>query len=148
MTFHTVVQLDGKTATGLRVPEEVVLALGSGKRPAVRVSIGTYSYRSTIGSMSGVYMLPLSAENRKAAGVNAGDQVDVSLELDIEPRTVEVPEDLGSALAARPGAYEAFQALAFSKRKEFVRQVTEAKTQETRLRRIESGIAKLLEARD
>jgi uncharacterized protein YdeI (YjbR/CyaY-like superfamily) len=90
--------------------------------------------------------LPLSAENREAAGVRAGDQVSVSIELDEAPRTVELPADLRSALEARPGARAAYEALAFSKKKELVRRVTEAKAPETRLRRIATGVEKLMAA--
>lgn len=147
MTFSTTIQLDGKTATGLRVPEEVVLALGAGKRPPVRVTIGRHTYRSTVAPMGGAFLLPLSAENRDAAGVKAGDLVEVSIDLDDSPRTVELPADLRAALEARAGALGAYEALAFSKKKELVRQVTEAKAQETRQRRIAAGVAKLMETR-
>ena len=88
-------------------------------------------------------LVRLAAEHRNAARVTAGDTVDVTLELDTEPRTVEVPADLAAALAAQPGAAEAFAALAPSKRKEFVRQVNEAKAAETRERRIAGIVAKV-----
>ena len=93
MRFHTTLFLGGKTATGMEVPEDVVLALGSGKRPAVRVTINDYTYRSTVAPMSGKYFLPVSAEVRAHAGVAAGDEFDVSVELDSEPREVTVPPD-------------------------------------------------------
>jgi len=125
-----------KNATGIPVPQEVVAALGSGKRPAVIVTVNGYSYRSTVAAYGDVYMLPLSQEHRTAAGVKAGDQIEVTLELDTAPRTVEIPEDLKAALNEHPGVLAAFEALAFSKRKEFVRQVEDAKTAETRTRRI------------
>jgi len=86
MTFRTTIVLGGKTATGLRVPPEVVTELGAGKRPAVRVSIGPYTYRSTVAVMREDFMIPLSAEHRAAAGLAAGDEVDVDLKLDEEPR--------------------------------------------------------------
>ena len=89
--FRGTLLLGGKTATGIEVPEEVVESLGSGKRPAVRVTIRGHSYRSTIAVMGGKFMLPISAENRAGAGVEAGDVVDVELELDTEPREVNVP---------------------------------------------------------
>ncbi len=89
-------------------------------------------------------MLPLSAENREAAGLKAGDEVEVTIELDLEPRTVEIPLDLAAALAAKPGAAEAFSGLAPSMRKEYVRQVVTAKAQETRERRIAGIVAKLV----
>ena len=100
MKFLTVIELGGKTATGFRVPEEVVQALGSGKRPAVTVRIGPHTYRSTVAAYGDVYMLPLSAENREAAGVAAGDEVEVEVALDTAPRVIEVPDDLAAALDA------------------------------------------------
>lgn len=143
-TFMTTVQKDDNVnATGLPVPAEVVATLGKGKKPPVKVTIGGHTYRSTVAAYGDVYMLPLSAENRTAAGVNAGDQVEVTLELDLEPRTVAVPDDLAAALAAKPGAAEAFAALSYSARKEFVRQVESAKAEETRTRRIASIVAKV-----
>ena len=69
MRFHAEVLLGGKTATGIRVPPEVVEALGASKRPAVSVTINGYTYRSTVAVMGGEFMLPLSAEHRGGAGV-------------------------------------------------------------------------------
>jgi len=139
----TVVKDDEKNATGLRVPPESVAALGKGKKPPVKVSLNGYTYRSTVAAYGDVFMLPLSAEHRQAAGVKAGDLVEVTIELDLEPRTVEIPDDLAAALAEKPGATKAFDALAPSRRKEFVRQVNEAKAQETRQRRIANIVAQL-----
>ena len=139
----TVLQAEGKNATGLRVPAEIVAALGKQKRPSVRVWIGQYSYRSTIAAYGDVFMLPLSAEHRQVAGVRADDEVQVTLELDSEPRRVEVPVDLAVALANQPGHTEAFEALAYSARKEHVRQIESAKAPETRERRIAAIVAKL-----
>jgi len=144
VTFTTTVLKDDKVnATGLPVPAEAVAALGKGKKPPVKVNIGSHTYRSTVAAYGDVFMLPLSAENRQAAGVKAGDQVEVTIELDTEPRTVEVPQDLKHALAQKPGATAAFEALSFSIRKEYVRQVESAKAQETRQRRITNIVAKL-----
>lgn len=143
-TFTTTVLKDAEVnATGLPVPPDAVAALGTSRKPRVKVTMGDYTYRTTVATVSGQFMLSLSAENRKAAGVKPGDQVEVTIELDTEPRTVEVPDDLVAALAAKPGATEAFEALAFSARKEFVRQVNEAKALETRQRRIAGIVAKL-----
>jgi hypothetical protein len=139
----TVLQAEGKNATGLRVPAEVIAALGPQKRPKVIVQLNAYTYRTTVGAYGDVFMLPLSMEHRTAAGVKAGDQVEVTIELDAEPRVVEVPDDLAAALAEQPGARTAFDALAYSQRKEYVRQVESAKAHETRLRRIAAIIAKL-----
>jgi hypothetical protein len=144
VTFTTtILQAEGKNATGISVPPEVVAALGKGKKPPVRVTLNGYSYRTTIAAYGDVFMLPVSQEHRAAAGVKAGDELDVTLEVDTEPRIVEVPDDLAAALAQKSGARAAFDALSYSARKEFVRQVEDAKTQETRDRRIAGIVAKL-----
>ena len=143
-TFSTTVwQEEGMNATGLPVPAEVVAALGQGKRPKVTVSLNGYTYRSTVAAYGDVFMAPLSAEHRTAAGVKAGDPVEVTLELDVAPRTVEVPADLAAALAAKPGATAAFEAQSYTLRKEAVRQVESAKAQETRERRIAGIVSKI-----
>ncbi|MEZ4519289.1 MAG: YdeI/OmpD-associated family protein [Chloroflexota bacterium] len=139
----TVYQEPGKNATGLPVPPEAIAALGKGKRPPVKVTINNYTYRTTVAVMGGEFMLSLSAENREAAQVAAGEEVEVTLELDTEPRTVELPPDLTAALAAAPGATSAFDTQSYSVRKEDVRQVESAKTEETRQRRIAKIVSKL-----
>jgi hypothetical protein len=142
--FTTTILKDDKVnATGLPVPAEAVAAMGKGKKPPVVVTLNGYSYRSTVAAYGDVFMLPLSAEHRQAAGVNAGDQVEVAIELDTAPRTVAVPDDLAVALAEKPGAAAAFDKLAPSMRKEYVRQVETAKAAETRQRRIAAIVAKL-----
>ncbi|MEA2844373.1 MAG: hypothetical protein QOJ69_2044, partial [Actinomycetota bacterium] len=98
MRFRTTLELGGKTATGIRVPDEVVEGLGSGKRPPVRVTINGHTYRSTVAVMGGAFMVGVSAEERSKAGVAAGDEVDVDIELDTEPREVVVPPDFAAAL--------------------------------------------------
>lgn len=135
-TFHTTILSSGGTTAGIKIPPEIVERLGGGKKPAVKVTMNGKTYRSTVAVMGGDYMVGVSAENRALTGTQAGDEVDVTLELDTEPRVYELPEDLAAALAAKPGATEAFHASAPSKRKEFVRQVNDAKTPETRERRI------------
>lgn len=133
-TFRTKVLLTGNN-TGIPVPDDVVEKLGAGKRPLVVVSVGEHTYRSAVASMGGRFMISLSAEHRAAAGVQGGDEVEVSVRLDLEPRTVPVPPDLRDALT-EAGALEAFEKSAPSRKKEAVRQVEEAKTPETRARRI------------
>jgi Bacteriocin-protection, YdeI or OmpD-Associated/Domain of unknown function (DUF1905) len=136
MRFTATVELHGRSATGIAVPPEVVEGLGAGKRPAVTVAIGGHTYRSTIASMGGRFLLPVSAENRTAAGVAAGDEVEVDVEVDAAPRTVEVPADLAAALDADPEVRRRFDELPFTYRKEHVRSVVDAKAEATRLRRI------------
>ncbi len=144
--FTTQIELGGKTATGFRVPAEVVEALGQGKRPKVIVTIGPHTYRSTVAVYGGEFMLPLNASNREAAGVSAGETTDVTVELDQEERTVEVPDDLARALARQPGATGAFAALSYSKQRERVQSVTAAKRPETRDGRIARIIAELTDS--
>lgn len=143
----TVLKADDSNATGIPVPAEVVAALGKTKRPKVTVSLKGYTYRSIVAAYGDVFMLPLAADHRDAAGVKAGDEVDVTLELDMEPRTVDVPPDLAAALAKKRGASAAFEALSYTLRKEHVRQVTSAKAEETRNRRIAKIVAALAETR-
>jgi hypothetical protein len=143
MRFRAVLELHGKTATGLAVPPEVVGALGSNRRPAVLVTIGPHTYRNTIAPRGGIYLLGVSAENRALAGVSAGDEVDVDVVLDTAPREVDVPADFAEALKAIPGLRQAFDALAFTHRKEHVRAIEDAKTAETRARRITKAVDKL-----
>ena len=147
MKFRTRIELGGKTATGFEVPEPLVAALGRGKRPPVTVRVGSHTYRTTVAVMDGRFMLPLSAENREAAGVAAGDEVDVEMELDTAPREVDVPADFAAALDAEPDARRTFDALSNSNKGYHVLQVTGAKTDETRRRRIDRSVATLREGR-
>jgi len=147
MEFQTVVELGGKTATGFEVPTDIVAALGTSKRPAVRVSIGGHTYRSTVASMGGRFMLPLSAENRRNADVAAGDEVIVGLELDAEPRAVTRPSDLARALEAAPAAESFFSDLSYSHQLAYVAWIESAKKAETRERRVGQAIAMLGEGK-
>lgn len=142
MKFRATVELGGKTATGIEVPEDVVAALGQGSRPPVMVTVGGHSYRTTVARMGGRFLVPLSAENRTAAGVAAGDEVDVGIEPDTAPREVAVPADLAEALARDDAARAAFDRLSYTHRKEWVRWVEEAKKADTRSARL----AKTVEA--
>ncbi len=145
MSFRAEVLLAGKTATGIEVPADVVASLGS-KRPKVRATINGYTYRSSVASMGGTFMLPVSAEIRERAGIAAGDEVDVDLELDTEPREVSVPPDFAKALGRDPAAKRAFDALSYSNRQRHVLSIEGAKTDETRQRRIQKAVAALREA--
>lgn len=140
MKFQATLQLNGKTATGIEVPPEIVEALGTGKRPAVTVLIGSYSYRSTVAPMGGKFYLPVSAEHRTAAGIAAGDAIEVELALDTAPREVEVPDDFATALAGDAAAKGFFDSLSYSDRRRHVLAIAEAKTPETRQRRIEKAM--------
>lgn len=131
-----------KDTMGLVVPPEVLDALGRGKRPPVTVTLGDYSYRTTVGSMGGLYLIGVSAEHRQHLQLEGLDAVELSLALDEAPRLSPAPEDLLAALRAA-GLVEAFEAAAPSRRKEFVRQVESAKAEATRARRVEKVVAEL-----
>jgi hypothetical protein len=145
MKFHAVVELNGKTATGIPVPEQIVTGLEGGKRPKVKVTINGFSYRSSVGSMGGRSMLPVSAQIRADAGIAAGDEVEVDVELDSEPREVSVPEDVAAALAQEPDARGAFEKLSYSNQLRWVTSVQDAKTPETRQRRLDKMVSALKE---
>jgi hypothetical protein len=147
MRFHAIVQLSGKTATGIQVPAEVVAGLGSSKRPAVRVTINGYTYRSTVAPMGGVFMLPISAEHRQSAGVAAGDEVKVDIELDTEPREVIVPPDLREILDHDAEARRSFDGLSYSQKQQLVLSIEGARTPETRQRRLAKVVSTLQEGR-
>jgi hypothetical protein len=148
MKFRAELLTNGKTATGIEVPSELVEELGGGKKPAVRVTInGGHSYRSTIAVMGGQFLVGVSAENRAAAGVAAGDELDVELTRDTAPRTIEIPPDLAAALAAAPAAKAFFDGLSFSQQRWFVDPINDAKKPETRATRIEKAVARLSEGR-
>ncbi|MBX9245354.1 DUF1905 domain-containing protein [Actinotalea ferrariae] len=143
MRYRTTI-LRGKTGTttGIEVPPEVLAALGQGRKPPVVVTVGGHTYRSTVATMGGVSMISLSSANRAAAGVEGGQEVEVEVELDTAPRTVDVPEDLAAALADG-SAREAFDRLSYSARKAHVLAVEDARTPETRQRRIAGVVTKL-----
>ena len=147
MKFRAIIELSGKSATGIAVPEEVVARLGSSKRPAVRVTINGHTYRSTVAPMNGVFMLPISAENRLLANVSAGDEVEVEIEPDTQPREVSVPPDLLEALDRDVDAKRFFDGLSYSNKQRVVLSIEGAKTAETRVRRIAKAVESLREGR-
>ncbi|QHT58957.1 DUF1905 domain-containing protein [Paenibacillus lycopersici] len=147
MKFMTTLQLSKKTATGIHVPDEIVEALGGGKKPAVKVSIGSYTYRSSIASMGGKFMLGVSKENREGAGIEAGDEIEVELELDTAPREVSVPDDFAEALKRHGGAWQFFEGMSYSNKRRFVLNIEGAKSAETRQRRIEKSVELLREGK-
>jgi len=143
MQFTTTVLQARKTATGLPVPPSVIEALGSGKRPAVVVTVnGGYTYRSTVGVMNEQFLVPLSAAHREAAGVSAGDSVSVTLEVDTQPRVVDLPADLETALH-EAGLRAAFDTLSNSRQRALADPVSEAKSPETRARRVAKAVEAL-----
>ncbi len=130
-------------ATAIELTDAQVEELGGGKRAAVRVTIGGRSARLRLAVMGGQNLIGLSKAARAELGVEIGDEVEALIELDTAPREVEVPDDLAAALAAAPGAREAFDGLPPSHRKEHVRAILDAKKPETRERRIAACVEKI-----
>ena len=145
VTFRATILSGGKTATGIEVPGDVVAALGTSRRPRVRVTLGSFTYRSTVAPMGGRFMLPVSADVRAGAGVAGGDELDVTLELDDAPREVTIPPDLAAALGAEARRF--LDGLSYTNQLRVVLSVEGAKTEETRLRRIAKAVEALSEGR-
>jgi hypothetical protein len=144
MKFKTTLkQAEGSSATGIVIPNDVLAALGAGKKPPVKLTVNGYVYRSTVATVNGDYMVGFNADHRVASGINGGDPIDVTIELDTEPRTVELPADFAAALKADEQAQATFDKLSNSLKGYHVTQVTGTKNPETRQRRIEKSIAAL-----
>jgi hypothetical protein len=146
MRFRTKILPAGKTAAGVEVPAKVVAALGTSKRPPVRVTINGYTYRSSVAVMGGKFMLGVSNEVRKEADVAAGETVDIDIELDTQPRDVTLPPDFAKALDKDAKAKRFFEGLSYSGKLRLVTPI-DIKNPETRQRRIAETISKLREGR-
>ncbi|MFI5658302.1 YdeI/OmpD-associated family protein [Streptomyces sp. NPDC051684] len=142
MKFRTYVE-PPEPMHGLEVPAELVDGLGGGKRPPVVITINGHTWRSRVAIMRGRCLLGLSKANREAAGIETGEEVEVDLRLDTEPRTVTEPEDFARALDADPAARAAYDALSHSRKRQHVLAVESAKKPETRARRIEKALESL-----
>jgi hypothetical protein len=136
MKLHLILEPQGGNNTGFVIPDAVVEELGGGRRPKVAVTVGAHTWRGSIASMGGRFLLGVNKAQRDATGLAAGDEVDLEVVLDEAPRTVEVPEDLAAELAADEAAASAWSAWSFTKQKEAARQLTEAKKPETRASRL------------
>ncbi len=131
-------------AAAFVLTDQQVAVVGEGaKRFPVKATINGHPLRLSVARMGGEFLLGLSKANREAAGVHAGDQVTLELELDSAPREVDVPEALAAALAADPEAKRAFDKLAFTHRKEFAHWIAEAKRDQTRERRVVKAVEML-----
>jgi hypothetical protein len=147
MKFRTTILQNGKTATGIRVPDDVMAWLAAGKKPPVRVTINGHTYRSTVATVDGQPMVGVSADNRAAAGVAGGDEVDVDIDLDTAPRAVDVPPELAEAFARDPAAKAFFDSLSNSNKSWHTLQIAGAKTDETRQRRLDRSMQMLREGK-
>ena len=141
--FKTKILTAGKTATGIEVPADIIEALGSGKKPAVSVTLNGYTYRSTVAVMGGKFMVGVSADVRENASVKGGDTVTVNIELDSKPREVDVPVELKKALAKDANAKRTFEALSYSRKRLLIDPIARGKTAETRERNLAKALAAL-----
>ena len=123
--FQTTILTAGKTATGICIPDEIVEALNGGKKPPIKITLNGYTYRGTVAVMGGKYMVGVNAGIREASGVKGGDTLNVEIELDTDERKVELPAD-------------------FKKQKNHITLIEQAKTDETRQKRIDKSIANLI----
>lgn len=143
-TFRTTLVAGGGNNVGIVVPEAVLLAFDRGKRVPVVVTIdGGYQYRNTTASMGGQILISFNAETRKATGKGAGDEVEVRLDVDDAPRTIEVPPELAAELANDTAAKQAWDALSYSRQRAHAESITGAKTDETRAKRVAKALADL-----
>jgi len=147
MRLTAELQATGGNTTGFRIPDEFVAGLGGGGRPKVVVTINDYEFRSSIAKMGGEYWLGVSADRRAAANVAAGDVLDLDVVLDTRERTIDVPEDLAAALERDPAAKAFWDGLSFSNKRFHVDQITGAKTEATRERRVARSVQTLSEGR-
>lgn len=135
-------------AAAVVLDDAQVAAVGEGaKRFPVVATVNGYTWRTSVARMGGEFLVGLPREVRSGAGVAAGDDVEVVLELDTTPREVEMPAALAAALAADPQAKTIFDGLAFTHRKEYARWIAEAKRDETRQRRVEQAVVMIKEGK-
>ena len=147
MRLTAELEATGGNTTGFRVPDAVVAELGGGGRPKVVATINGYAWRTSIARMGGEYWLGVSSANRSGAGVEAGQVLDVEVTLDTGVREVEVPADLAEALAADPAVKAFWDGLSYSNKRYHVEQITGAKTESTRERRVAKSVQVLSEGR-
>jgi hypothetical protein len=128
------------SATFVMIPYDILEVWGTRSRVPVKGTINGHTFRSTIAPYGGVHYLGINRNLREAAGVKAGDIVDIELEKDLEPRVLEVPPDFQSALDTNPAARIRWQKLSFTHQREYVESIEDAKKPETRIRRIQAAI--------
>lgn len=141
----TIIQMGNNT--GICVPDEIVQELGAGKKPPVTVTVNNYTYRNTIAVMGGKFMIGVSADIRSKTGIKGGDKVKVSLELDTKPREVDVPADFQRLLEENPKAKQFFETLSYSNKQRYVLPISQAKTGETKQKRMEKAVSDLCEGK-
>jgi hypothetical protein len=147
MRFQSILESAGKTAAGFHVPDDVLDGLAAGRRPKIRITVNGHTWRTSVGIVDGRSMIGVPVDQRAAARVTPGDVLDVDVELDTEVREVVMPDDFAAALAPFPDARAFFDSRNYSERRWFVLGIEEAKTPETRARRVEKAVERLREGR-
>ena len=142
MKFITTIFQKGNNL-GVEVPQDIIDQLNAGKKPPVVIRIGDYVYKSTIAVMQGKYLIALNSEHRKTVKVNGGDQLEIDIELDDQPRTVEIPEPLAERLKENLEAGKFFESLSISNQKKISSLITSAKTHETLFKRLNKIVSNL-----
>ena len=140
-TYDTVILGFGNHAA-IEIPDKNLAELGGNKRAPLKVTLNDYTYQSTATGMDSKCLVVFPTKDRKASGVASGDQVTVTLELDSGYREVDIPHELSIILESHKLS-KVFHGLTYSRRKEYVRQVAEAKAKETKTRRIEKIVQEL-----
>ncbi len=128
---------------GIEIPEKIIYELGAGKKPPVVITIQSYTYRSTVAVMSGKFLVPLSSAHRKFTSAEGGDQIEIEIKLDDQPRNVEIPEDLSLRFEANQNAKKFFETLPPSSKKKVVTLLDAAKTTDTRIKRLDKFVSDL-----
>jgi hypothetical protein len=146
VTFDTTLSAFGNN-TGIELPPEVLEQLGAGKRPALNVEVNGFSFRTTAGVMKGMSLIPVNSTIRAQTGLAGGDAIQVTVTVDERPREVDMPDDFAEALAGVPVAQSFFAGLSNSLQRYHVDQVTSAKTDDTRQRRIAKAVALFVEGK-
>ena len=145
MRFQTRLLRFGANNTGIEVPEEVLAALGRGRRVKVVATVNGYAYRTSVAPAYGKLLMPFSSEHRKASGLAGGDEIEVEIVPDDAPREVEIPAELSASLAAAPEAAAYFEGLSYSHKRAYVLWIEGAKKAETRARRVTQAVEMLAE---
>ena len=147
MKFRTTLQRFGANNTGIEVPEEILTALGRGRRVKVVATVNGYTYRTSVAPAYGKILMPFSSEHRAASGLVGGEPIEVEIIPDDAPREVEVPVDLATALAGAPGAAAFLAGLSYTQQRAFVLWIEDAKKPETRSARVAKAVEMLSDHR-
>jgi hypothetical protein len=145
--YHTTLERFGGSNTGIEVPEEILAALGRGRRVKVVATVNGYKYRTSVAPAMGRILMPFSSAHRAASGISGGDEIDVELVPDDALREVEIPADLAAALEGQPDARAFFDGLSFTNQRLYTLWIEDAKKAETRTARVEKAVAMLSERR-